>query len=360
MSISAIGDIMRCGPIFKGAEKAVLLALANYADENGLCRPSINEIAWNTGLASRTVERALPELEDLLVLEVFEKGGGRRANRYRLNIDWLQKAAASIYRTKQQALQEGGNRYDKMQLIATAIRAELDREAAPRRLARKRVRETSSGRGKTHSAVNTPDTGSVLTPDITSGVETSKKTCSGADVGAPPTSRRLPPTQSRGTPDVMSPEPLIDSNTDPSIERVQAASDSQEPIRSRALPGRRLGEKGGEVEAKHTPQTLACAESWRLTHKPVEHRQRLPKRQSSGVGEEARDALSAIEGLAKVLQMRQHQICIRLGSLTLAADLARRWSDGDIALDAIRAKMEEIDPLDDSDHDDLPLASAVG
>lgn len=47
-----------------GTLKHVLLALANFADENGLCWPSQERLAFNTELTDRTIRDALKKLEE--------------------------------------------------------------------------------------------------------------------------------------------------------------------------------------------------------------------------------------------------------------------------------------------------------
>lgn len=58
----------------KPVSKAVLIALCNYADENGLCYPSINKIKEITENGERAIRNALEHLE----AEGFIKRGDRR------------------------------------------------------------------------------------------------------------------------------------------------------------------------------------------------------------------------------------------------------------------------------------------
>ena len=62
MSVQAISAVLAMrgvGP----AKKMVLMALANYADENGRCWPSNARIADECGVSRRQVIRVLKELE---------------------------------------------------------------------------------------------------------------------------------------------------------------------------------------------------------------------------------------------------------------------------------------------------------
>jgi DNA-binding transcriptional ArsR family regulator len=63
MSIQAVGWAMKSGPKECG-RKFLLVALANYADEEGECWPSIARLAQDTAQDRRTVQRHLRALED--------------------------------------------------------------------------------------------------------------------------------------------------------------------------------------------------------------------------------------------------------------------------------------------------------
>jgi DNA-binding transcriptional regulator YhcF (GntR family) len=70
-----------------GNEKVVLLALADHADENGSCWPSIRRIAEKAFIAERTVRRILILLEQYGFISVITRHdvSGRSApNRYEL------------------------------------------------------------------------------------------------------------------------------------------------------------------------------------------------------------------------------------------------------------------------------------
>jgi hypothetical protein len=70
--------------------KLILLALADAADNAGVCWPSIPTISGLTEVSDRTVQRQIEYFRSmgLLVTEPrFRKDGSRTSNRYRLNLD---------------------------------------------------------------------------------------------------------------------------------------------------------------------------------------------------------------------------------------------------------------------------------
>lgn len=85
MSIQAVSWALE--QIAPMAPKFILVCLANYADENGECWPSIKTMARNAGCGERSVYRYLDELMELGLIEKQEqtgKNGGRTASRYKL------------------------------------------------------------------------------------------------------------------------------------------------------------------------------------------------------------------------------------------------------------------------------------
>jgi hypothetical protein len=69
--------------------KFVLLTLADAADDNGVCWPSISTIAKRCAMSTRTVRRALQELikADFIYCEARHRGdGSTTSNRYVLNL----------------------------------------------------------------------------------------------------------------------------------------------------------------------------------------------------------------------------------------------------------------------------------
>jgi hypothetical protein len=72
--------------------KLVLMALADIADDQGLCWPSIKALARKCSLSERSVQRVLHSLQSKELLSVepqFRKDGSRSSNRYRLALDAL-------------------------------------------------------------------------------------------------------------------------------------------------------------------------------------------------------------------------------------------------------------------------------
>ena len=68
------------------AAKAALHALANHADEDGLCWPSIKRVALFAGCSIPTARRAIHRLEQLGVISVQQRASA--SSHYRLNYDW--------------------------------------------------------------------------------------------------------------------------------------------------------------------------------------------------------------------------------------------------------------------------------
>ena len=69
MSIRAVDWALKNVGGLKKGEKLVLVALANYSDENNVCWPAQRELAKKTGLRRETVNRSLKSLEKKGLLE---------------------------------------------------------------------------------------------------------------------------------------------------------------------------------------------------------------------------------------------------------------------------------------------------
>lgn len=67
-------------------EKFVLIMLANYADENGKCWPSITTISRETGISTASVKRAIKKLCDrgIISRQRQNRGNIKSHNIYRL------------------------------------------------------------------------------------------------------------------------------------------------------------------------------------------------------------------------------------------------------------------------------------
>lgn len=75
-------DVKRISP----TQKFVLMMLAEYADAEGRCFPSVETLAADTGFSDRAVQKAIRGLVAAGFL-VIEKGGGRgHSNRYRVAV----------------------------------------------------------------------------------------------------------------------------------------------------------------------------------------------------------------------------------------------------------------------------------
>ncbi len=69
--------------------KLVLLAFADYADEDGLCWPSIGRIALRSQISHRQVQRITSDLKSTGLLVVEDKASGHRTPTYRIRGDKL-------------------------------------------------------------------------------------------------------------------------------------------------------------------------------------------------------------------------------------------------------------------------------
>jgi hypothetical protein len=72
------------------AEKFVLIMLANHADEQNTCYPSVEKLAAETQLGASTVRRCITHLTidgKIRVLQRWATRGSRRSNRYQLLLD---------------------------------------------------------------------------------------------------------------------------------------------------------------------------------------------------------------------------------------------------------------------------------
>ena len=86
MSIEALNAAFKYQGITP-SQKLVLLALANYADEEMRCFPGLDRIARDTCLSRSTVIRTIKSLSETGIIEVEKRGGmgdGRASNRYRI------------------------------------------------------------------------------------------------------------------------------------------------------------------------------------------------------------------------------------------------------------------------------------
>jgi Helix-turn-helix domain len=68
----------------------VLLALADWANDDGVCWPAIDSIAEKCRVSPRTAQRIVKELEECDLLEVTRKRGRTHTNTYRLKVPTCQ------------------------------------------------------------------------------------------------------------------------------------------------------------------------------------------------------------------------------------------------------------------------------
>lgn len=68
-----------------GSRLLLLLAIADFADDNGLAWPSLATLEAKTRVPRRTVQRMISELEELGMLSV-KRGDGRHSSRYRVDM----------------------------------------------------------------------------------------------------------------------------------------------------------------------------------------------------------------------------------------------------------------------------------
>jgi len=79
MSIRIMSRVWELQDI-SATQKLVLLALADWANDEGLCWPSINRLSVKTGATSRSVQRLIRQLEELGLVKREEVVG--KGNRY--------------------------------------------------------------------------------------------------------------------------------------------------------------------------------------------------------------------------------------------------------------------------------------
>lgn len=76
------------------AQHAVLLAMANHADDDGKhCFPSVDRIAWTAGYKPRAVISAMSELRAMGVLVEVAPAAGRRPVEYEIHLEKAPKKA---------------------------------------------------------------------------------------------------------------------------------------------------------------------------------------------------------------------------------------------------------------------------
>ena len=84
MSIKIMSQVWETGPA-KQSHLLVMLALADYANDNGTCWPSMASIAAKARVTERGARKIVRELEALGWLEIDTGGGRHGCNRYTVN-----------------------------------------------------------------------------------------------------------------------------------------------------------------------------------------------------------------------------------------------------------------------------------
>jgi hypothetical protein len=73
------------GERFSGSALLVLLAMADYANDAGICWPSVGSLARKARISERTVQRVVDHLVAEGAVEIVRQGGGSgNSNRYRV------------------------------------------------------------------------------------------------------------------------------------------------------------------------------------------------------------------------------------------------------------------------------------
>lgn len=84
MSIKVMSQVWE-NETLSATDKIVLLSLADHADDEGICYPSISRLVKRTGLTERTVQNATQRLKQRGFLRVELNAGRRGANLYHIN-----------------------------------------------------------------------------------------------------------------------------------------------------------------------------------------------------------------------------------------------------------------------------------
>jgi hypothetical protein len=111
MSGLAFGTVWNSG-LYKGSSLLVALKLADYADDDGWCWPSVAQLARMTATAPRQVRRVTGEMAGERALFKEVPLGRGRLNRYKLNLPLLD-LTGRVWMAMQDA-GAGSTRYDSL------------------------------------------------------------------------------------------------------------------------------------------------------------------------------------------------------------------------------------------------------
>jgi hypothetical protein len=89
MSIYVTSQVWKNAPV-DGSALLVLLALADFADDDGVCWPAVCTIAQKARISERSAQRSIRKMADDGLIEIDDNAGPKGANRYRVKpvTDW--------------------------------------------------------------------------------------------------------------------------------------------------------------------------------------------------------------------------------------------------------------------------------
>jgi MarR-like DNA-binding transcriptional regulator SgrR of sgrS sRNA len=92
VSIEAVRHVLENSKT-KGAQRLILVVIAEHADKNGLAWPSVQTIARLANCSERFVHTTIAKLKSGEL--IIERGGGRgRSNRYRIPLEKVNSGSA--------------------------------------------------------------------------------------------------------------------------------------------------------------------------------------------------------------------------------------------------------------------------
>ena len=90
MSIKVMDMVWQNATDLQGNDLLVMLALADWANEQGACWPSVPKLAEKARVAERTVRYIIRRLEERGYIQIEEQRGRNHTNQYLLNLQVLQ------------------------------------------------------------------------------------------------------------------------------------------------------------------------------------------------------------------------------------------------------------------------------
>ncbi len=332
---------MKCGEVFKGAEKAVLLVYANYANDQDEAYPSTPEASWTSGVSERNVRRVQLDLEDLGVMKLLRRGGGRVSALYELNSELLNAMADDLFRIKQAAKRDGADRHRAMRKRATELRAWLHDEmmADPNRGLRWRERRRKAEkyqedyrdrrRRKRDDVESSPKDGKKIS-DKSGSHPSPDSTSAGDDVES-----SLPCH-------IESSESVKEKSQKPSRERAQSTRAAREP----PAPSGSIGcEASKEVypdeHADNQPPCAPGGSAVSVKRIPDKRHESLARERSSANPNDQIQDKSSIGAMSTALGCAVHAVMLRCGSVRAAQELADRWRAGEVSLSDVRQRLDQ-------------------